>query len=65
MSRVWCGPPPPPPPLPEPAGPRVTVPHHGRLRDRICEALDLDDHVSDDTIVLSLLLRLDQLKHPA
>ncbi len=55
MSRVWCGPPPPPPPLPEPAGPRVTVTHHRRLRDRLIEIYGLDDGCSDDRIVLAAL----------
>jgi len=61
VNRVLPSPPPEPSTSVEPAGPRVTVPHHQRLRDRVCEVLDLDDDCTDDTIVLALLLRLHDL----
>jgi len=60
MARCWSD----PPPDPEPNPVIVVPPHavHGRLRDRVCAALGVDGHASDDTIIAALLLRLE---HPA
>lgn len=55
MARVWVA----PPPEPDRPAPVITVPPratHGRLRDRLVEALGLDDGCSDDAIVLAVHL---------
>lgn len=54
MARTWFGPLPEPPRQP----PTITPPPapHARLRDRLVEALGLDDGCSDDAIVVAVHL---------